>query len=77
MKRFLFLLIVFSFSMSAQAGQKNACKAAHHADVKVCTSGDATCQALAACLKDAREVRMACLDSASATLNTCRLGCGG
>ena len=54
MKRFLFLLIVFSFSMSAQAAKHNTCKAAHKAAVQACASGDATGQDLAACLNNAR-----------------------
>ncbi|MCZ6499596.1 MAG: hypothetical protein O6844_03795, partial [Gammaproteobacteria bacterium] len=56
MKRFLFLLIVFSFSMSAQAAKHNTCKAAHNAAVQACASGDHTGQYLAACLNDARAV---------------------
>ena len=67
MKRFLFLLIVFAFSMSAQAGQHNTCKAAHQAGVKACASGDMTGQYLAACLNDARAVRLVCLDGGDGT----------
>ena len=54
MKRFLFLLIIFSFSMSAQAAKHNTCKAAHKAAVQECAGSDARGQELAACLNDAR-----------------------
>ncbi len=65
MKRFLFLLIVFSFSMSAQAAPKS-CSVAHQAAVRVCADDTMTGEALASCLVAAKEGKKACMNGDSA-----------
>ncbi|MCZ6716984.1 MAG: hypothetical protein O6946_07965, partial [Gammaproteobacteria bacterium] len=65
MKRFLFLLIVFSFSMSAQAAPKS-CSVVHQAAVRVCADETMTGQALASCLVDAKEAKKDCKNGDSA-----------